>query len=224
MNREESSTKKSNTIDWRLRAWFPDLSAETQDKLKKYFIELLKFNKTINLISSKTEAQADLVHFADSILASRVVREKVNKSSDLYDLGSGNGFPGLVYAILYPDQRVVLVDIDERKCEFLKHIGQHLELKNVVVRNIKIEQLDQDSVFQAICRGFSSIPKAALSLRKIVASGGVVYFMKSDEWAIEISQIPSQLCSIWKPDLVSEYRLPAGDKTRLFVVKTEKIA
>lgn len=224
MNSEDSTAKKSTTIDWRLRAWFPDLGFETHEKLKKYFVELLKFNKTINLISPKTEAQADLVHFADSILASKIVREKINKSKDLYDLGSGNGFPGLVYAILYPDQNLVLVDIDERKCEFLKHIAQHLELKNVVVRNIKIEQLDPDSVFQAICRGYSAIPKATLSLRRIVANGGAVYFMKSDEWAIEISQIPSQLCSIWKPDLVGEYRLPAGDKARFFVVKTDKIA
>lgn len=224
MNNEQSSTKKSSTIDWRLRAWFPELSAETHEKLKRYFVELLKFNKTINLISSKTEAQADLVHFADSILASKIVREKINKSKDLYDFGSGNGFPGLVYAILYPDQNVILVDIDERKCEFLKHIGQLLELSNLMVSNTKIELLAADSVHQAICRGFSAIPKAALSLRKIVAKGGVVYFMKSDEWAIEISQIPSQLCSIWKPDLVSEYRLPAGDKARMFVVKTDKIA
>lgn len=220
----EESVKKTNSIEWRVRTWFADIPADTNDKLKKYFAELLKFNKTINLISPKTEPSADLVHFADSIIASRIVRKKINTNSMLYDLGSGNGFPGLVYAILFSDQPITLVDSDERKCEFLKHVVRAIGLKNVTVLNIKIESLPEDSIGQAICRGYAPIPKTILTLRKLLSKGGVVYHLKSDEWAIEISQIPTQLCSYWRPDLVEQYVLPAGEKAKMFVVKTEKIA
>ncbi|MEQ1723025.1 MAG: RsmG family class I SAM-dependent methyltransferase, partial [Pseudobdellovibrio sp.] len=120
---DASTTTKEQAPNWRIKAWFPELDEKTHDLLKKYWLELQKFNKVVNLISQKTMLNADAVHFADSIKASQTVRKKANKNNYLYDLGSGNGFPGLVYAILYPDQKMILMDSDERKCEFLKHMA-----------------------------------------------------------------------------------------------------
>ena len=217
------SSNNDQTPNWRIKTWFADLDEKTHDNLFKYFTELQKFNKIVNLISAKTVLHADAIHFADSILSSRIVSKKVNKSVYLYDLGSGNGFPGLVYAILYPDQKIVLIDSDERKCEFLKHISDSLGLVNVIVQNKKIDVLPANTIEQAICRGFAPLPKALLTLRKCVKKGGTIYHMKSEEWALEVSQIPSQLCSLWQPSLEQEYKLPIGD-IKMFVVKTIKIA
>ena len=217
-----SELTSDQSANWRLKTWFSDLDEKTHEQLKMYFIELQKFNKVVNLISSKTLIHADAIHFADSILASRIVRKKANKSVYLYDLGSGNGFPGLVYGILYPDQKVILIDSDERKCEFLKHVADSLGLLNVVVQNKKIDLLPLNTIEQAICRGFAPLPKALLTLRKIVKKGGVVYHLKSEEWALEVSQIPTQLCSMWQPALELEYKLPIGD-IKMFVVRTTKL-
>lgn len=219
---ESSAVKKDTSPNWRLKVWFPDLSPFVHDQLKKYFSELMRFNKTINLISNKSEAYADAIHFADSILACKAVHKNINKDVPLYDLGSGNGFPGLIYAILYPEQSVVLVDSDQRKCEFLKHTINAMELKNATVKNFKIERMALDSIEQAICRGFAPLPKALLTLRKIVKGGGTIYHLKSEEWAIEVSQIPIQLCSIWQPKLVADYLLPVGDKIKMYIVRTDK--
>lgn len=208
--------------NWRVKTWFTDLDEKVQTHLHTYFLELQKFNKVLNLISAKTIIHADAIHFSDSILASKIVRNKVNKNAYLYDLGSGNGFPGLVYGILYPDQKVILIDSDERKCEFLKHVADTLGLLNVVVQNKKIEMLPVGTIEQAICRGFAPLPKALLTLRKIVKKGGFVFHLKSEEWALEVSQIPTQLCSMWQPTLEQEYKLPIGD-IKMFVVRTSKL-
>lgn len=219
----EQTNTNEPTPNWRIKSWFPELDEVTHDKLHKYFVELQKFNKVVNLVSSKTMLNADAIHFADSIKSSQIVREKANKTKYLYDLGSGNGFPGLIYGILYPDQKMVLMDSDERKCEFLKHIVNTLGLLNVQVQTKKIDLLPTNSIEQAICRGFAPLPKALLMLRKIVAKGGVIYHLKSEEWAIEVSQIPTQLCSLWQPALEAEYMLPIGT-IKMFVVRTSKIA
>lgn len=216
--------EKDQAPVWRLNSWFPDLGAETHDQLKKFFLELLKFNKTINLISAKTEPVADAIHFSDSILSSRIVYKNINNSKGLYDIGSGNGFPGLVYSILYPDQKIILLDSDERKCEFLKHVARVLVLNNVTVKNIKIEHMGPNSIEQAICRGFAPLPRALLMLRKIIKIEGSIFHLKSEEWAIEVSQIPIQLCSLWRPSLVGDYCLPVGDKIKMCIVRTEKIS
>ena len=217
-----SELTADQTANWRLKTWFPDLDEKTHGQLKTYFVELQKFNKVLNLISAKTLVHADAIHFADSVLAARIVRNKINKIKYLYDLGSGNGFPGMIYGILYPDQKVILIDSDERKCEFLKHVADTLGLLNVVVQNKKIEMLPAGTIEQAICRGFAPLPKALLTLRKIVKKGGVVFHLKSEEWALEVSQIPTQLCSMWQPALELEYKLPIGD-IKMFVVRTSKL-
>lgn len=218
---ETDSPKKEQPPQWRIKSWFPDLDEDVLSKLKKYFIELQKFNKVISLVSSKTVLHADAIHFGDSILASRIVRENINKNNYLYDIGSGNGFPGLIYSILYPDQRVILLDSDQRKCEFLKHLSSELGLLNVVVQNKNIEHCAPESIEQAICRGYSPLPRALLTLRKVMQRGGSVFHLKSSDWAQEISQIPIQLCSVWQPTLEAEYELPIGG-IKMYIVRTTK--
>ena len=208
--------------NWRIKEWFPNLNEKVYQQLKIYHAELLKFNKVVNLISSKTVSNADAIHFADSLLASEQVRKKAFQFEPLYDLGSGNGFPGLVYAILYPDQKVILVDIDERKCEFLKHVVSAVGILNVQILTKKIELFEPASIVQAICRGYAPLPRALLTLRKIVKAGGQVFHLKADEWGLEVSQIPTQLCSVWQPTLDAEYHLPIGE-IKLYVVRTERI-
>ncbi len=219
MSKEIQSDPPAN---WRLKEWFPDLDKSVLEQLRIYFDELIKFNKVVNLISAKTVTNADATHFADSILACQIVRKKASKSEVLFDLGSGNGFPGVVYAILFSDQKVAVVDSDERKCEFLKHMVKTLNLKNLDVLNQKIESFGNDSIEQAICRGFAPLPRALLVLRKIVKKGGQVYHLKAEEWGMEVSQIPIQLCSAWQPILEGEYVLPSFG-VKLFVIRTEKL-
>lgn len=216
-------SETDNSSNWRIKTWFPDLDEAALARLKNYHTQLLKFNRAVNLISSKTILHADAIHFADSIFSCESVYKKANKNEYLYDIGSGNGFPGLVYSCLYPDQKVILLDSDERKCEFLKHAIKQLGLANAQVKNMKVEALGVDEVSQAITRGFSPLPKMLLMMRKMVRVGGVVFHMKSTEWSLEVSQMPTQLCSIWQPSLEREYKLPVGE-IKMFLVKTEKIA
>lgn len=217
-----SSTLVDPQYNWRIKDWFPEISSDTHKLLHDYFNFILQNNKSANIVASKTLVNADLVHFADSICASKVVREKLNKNIDLFDIGSGAGFPGMVYACLYPDQKVNLVESDERKSRFLASAAQHLNLKNVAVFGRKIETFPPDTITQAITRDFMPMPRLLLTLRKIVNKGGVVFHLKSDEWSLEVSEIPSQLCSSWLPGLESKYQLPLSD-ARLYVVRTDKI-
>lgn len=207
---------------WRIDQWFPELNPQTKDYLKAYHTELLKFNKTVNLIGVKTIEHADAIHFADCILAHKVIVPHF-KQIPIYDFGSGNGFPGVVFAILSPQYSFKLVEIDQRKSEFLKFVVSSLKLKNVEVLNVKLESLPLDSVDQAICRAFAPISKSILLGRKIFKLGGKFFHMKGEEWATEIASIPTQLCTFWQPSLLGDYKLPVGE-VRFAIVQTEKIS
>jgi 16S rRNA (guanine527-N7)-methyltransferase len=55
------------------------------------------------------------------------------KNASLLDVGSGAGFPGLPLKILAPELHVLLLEPNEKKTSFLRHIIGTLDLKNVSV-------------------------------------------------------------------------------------------
>lgn len=206
---------------WRIKEWFPDLSEKAVLTLRSYFDLVIKHNKTLSLISPKSIPVADALHFADCILASQIILEDSPGIKEIFDFGSGNGFPGVVFAALHQEIKVNLVEADLRKVEFLRHVVDTLGLSNVKVYHSAFESLPADSVKFAMVRGFANISKTILLARKIMPRGGVLYHMKGEQWGLEITEIPTQLCSIFFPALVREYLLP-GTQIRFGVVKTTK--
>jgi 16S rRNA (guanine527-N7)-methyltransferase len=207
----------------RLEKWLPNLTPQVRKKLVAYQGELLRFNKTINLISPTSVKNAEAIHFADSALACQIVRKHLVPDKPIYDFGSGNGLPGLVFAILYPDIPVILIDRDQRKLEFCKHIASISELKNVTIQLKGVEELAPGSVVNAMARGFAPLPKALMIARKTVAKGGKFYHLKGDGWANELAQVPSQLFSFWMPSLIGQYKIP-DTSVDMFVALTDKLA
>jgi 16S rRNA (guanine527-N7)-methyltransferase len=207
---------------WRLETWFPDLNPGLQKQFRVFYDELVKFNKTLNLIAPKTIPMADAIHFADGIMASRVIGKSHLKFTEIYDLGSGCGFPGIIFAMLNPSIKVHLVEPDQKKCEFMKHVINGVKIANAYIVNSKVEDLKEGAVSFAMARGFSSISKTIMLMRKSVPKGGVIFHLKGEEWGMEVSEIPIQLCSLWAPGLVGEYRLPIGEM-KFSVIKTDKI-
>lgn len=209
-----------NKALWRIDEWFLDIEPQKRELLKAFREELLRFNHAINLVSVKSLPLLDLLHFSDSILASRIIAEST-KIDEIHDIGSGNGFPGIVFAILYPEIKVNLVEVDQRKAEFLKHVAAQLKLSNIKVLTQSFESLPAESVRFGVSRGFASVSKSIMSGRRVFSESGVYFHLKSEGWASEIAAIPVQLCSYWTPGLVKEYQLPVGD-VHFAVVKTTK--
>lgn len=218
----DNNSPESAISHWRVEEWFPDLNSEVTKKLRVIHDELVKFNKTHNLVSIKSLQFADALHFSDSILGSRIIVRHNPLIKEVYDFGSGAGFPGLVFAILNPTIQVHLIDSDAKKIEFLNHVVAKLKLANVKVVQQTIEGLPEGSVQFALVRGFANISRTCMAARKAVKKGGALFHLKGEEWALEVSEMPSQLCSLWAPSLVGDYKLPIG-AVKFSVVKTDKI-
>lgn len=217
------SIPSAQTVEERLRKWFIDVGPEPRGQLVALHGLLVKFNKAINLVSASTLRTAESVHIADSILASRLMFDRLLPAEPLFDLGSGNGFPGLVFAILNPLNQVVLVERDQRKAEYLKIASSDLKLSNVTVDRRSTEVFPEGAFGNVILRGFAPLSKALLTLRKQVKPGGRCFHMKGDGFANELANVPSQLFTFWNLSLLGIYRLPETS-TDLALILTEKSA
>ena len=134
---------------------FTQVSRETITSLIKYENYLIKSNKVTNLIGRSTINQIWLRHFLDS---SQVIDFIDKNDSNLVDLGSGAGFPGLVIAILAKDRKiplkVKLIEKNPRKASFLKEIIQNLNLKVEVLNLNVLKQPEKLRADLIIARAF----------------------------------------------------------------------
>jgi len=105
-------------------------------KFSTYVELLLKWQKSVNLISSKTTDEIWERHIKDSLQLAKLLPEACNS---IIDLGSGAGLPGIVLAI---ETRlpVYLIESDRKKCLFLEEVARRMKLSNVTVLNKRIEE------------------------------------------------------------------------------------
>lgn len=116
------------------------VSRETISRLETYLAQLVKWQRAINLVSPNTLPDAWNRHFVDSAQLLPLIPKHVKK---IADLGCGAGFPGLVLAILNPDLDIHLVESDDKKCQFLKHVSRETNCA-VTVYNARIESCIND--------------------------------------------------------------------------------
>lgn len=212
--------RPQNKHPWRIPEWFPGLADDAAQRLHAFHTELISFNGRINLISPRSEMNADRVHIADAILGSQLIQPALTQKQ-IYDFGSGNGIPGFVFAILYPDIEVVAIDGDARKIEFLRHCAHQFKVTNFTAYHRRIEDLEPGSVPAAMCRGLAAISKVLLLSRHCLQENGQVFHFKGDQWSIELASVPPQVLPYWKSEVVGSYQLPKSS-TDLTIVLSNK--
>ncbi len=205
-------------IDEYLKAQTP----EARNLLKKYYEALVYFNSKVNLVSKATLPIAAKQHFADCVMGIELATQAHQFTSTVYDFGSGNGFPGLVLAILKPDVGVCLVERDVRKAEFLKHVVAELNLKNATVFAKSIEKLEKNSVSHGVTRALGSIATVLIQVNSLFTKGGTLFHFKAENWSSEIASCPTQVFASWDIQTVGQYTLPETTVDR-FIVSSKRI-
>ncbi len=128
------------------------VSRETYDRLCLFQKILIKWQKSINLISRNTIENTWERHFLDSAQLYKFVRDI---EGNIIDFGSGAGFPGMVLAIM-GKKNIHLVESDYKKCVFLKEIAMLTET-DITIHNCRIEELNFINVDLVTCRALASL-------------------------------------------------------------------
>lgn len=84
-----------------------EISAEGAARLLAYLDAMLAENQHINLTAVRERDAAVMLHALDSVALAAC---GVEEPREVLDLGTGNGFPGVAVACLFPGARLVLMD------------------------------------------------------------------------------------------------------------------
>jgi len=132
-----------------------NVSRETIKKLNKYKDFLIDNNKLLNLIGKTTENHIFTRHFTDSAQIYDLIKDK----SEIVDLGSGAGFPGVIIKILMNnnkiDGNIMLIEKSPKKCKFLQNLSEKLDLTIKIV-NLRVENLKFNKISTVVSRAFKN--------------------------------------------------------------------
>ena len=147
--------------NWQLdfEAIWQSLALEDKDgkraSLERYADMLQAWGAVHNLTGQGAAEQIYLNLLAPSLF----VAQRLSGYACVLDLGTGAGVPGLVAAILHPEQQWVLVERAQKKTVFLKRVLHALGLNNVTVVVQDFTQMPVDVSVQAIVsRGSAKLP------------------------------------------------------------------
>jgi 16S rRNA (guanine527-N7)-methyltransferase len=141
------------------------LSSLQLDQVRTHLELLLRWNQRMNLTAVREPAEILARHFGESFF---LANQLGTASSDLIDVGSGAGFPGIPLKVTAPHLQVILIEANNKKATFLKEVIRTLTLTNINVFAGRAQQFTGDAglvTMRAVEKFEEALPAAASLVR-----------------------------------------------------------
>jgi 16S rRNA (guanine527-N7)-methyltransferase len=113
------------------------------------------WNEKINVISRKDIDSLYLKHVLHSLSIAAIVEFK--PGSEIIDIGTGGGFPGIPLAIFFPEVRFHLVDSIAKKLKVVSGVAEAVGLTNVTTQHTRAEEIKNRKFDFAVSRAVAPL-------------------------------------------------------------------
>ena len=124
-----------------LEQYFPHLSYEQIEQFSQLNILFKNLNTKINLVSRKDIDFLFERHIIHSLGIAKF--QKFKNKTEILDVGTGGGFPGIPLSIVFPNVKFYLIDSIGKKIDAVIKITKALGLKNIIALKVRAEDYDQ---------------------------------------------------------------------------------
>lgn len=147
--------------------YFPDLSETQKEQFGALYDLYADWNSKINVISRKDIGNLYEHHVLHSLGIAKVIR--FHPGTEVMDLGTGGGFPGIPLAILFPETHFHLVDSIGKKVRVATEVAQAIGLKNISFKHCRAEEEKQKFDF-VVSRAVMPLTDLLKIIRKNIRS------------------------------------------------------
>lgn len=128
-----------------LKKYFPEISEDQEAQFNQLLPLYKEWNDKINVVSRKDIENLMLHHVLHSLAIAKFL--PFRPGTEVLDVGTGGGFPGIPLAILFPETQFLLVDSIGKKIKVVEGVAEALGLSNVVAKHMRAEDVDHDFEF-----------------------------------------------------------------------------
>ena len=172
-------------------------------QMAELLAELSRWNQRVNLTAIRDVDDMITAHLVDSLAALPLLH-----GDTVLDVGTGAGFPGLPLAIVQPERHFTLLDSNNRKIQFARHVAGLLGLKNVTTVKARAEDYAPGHGFDTvIARALATLKRLLDIAGHHVGENGVFVALKGRYPRTELEEIQHP----WQC-AVTELDVPGLDK------------
>jgi 16S rRNA (guanine527-N7)-methyltransferase len=107
------------------------------ERILRFSATLAVWNRRLRLTADPDPVKVAEQHVADSLAVTGVLPE----SGPVMDIGSGQGFPGIILGCVRPELELILIESRRRRASFLREVARHIPLPRVQVLETRAESV-----------------------------------------------------------------------------------
>jgi len=173
---------------------FPNLSDTQKEQFLRIGDLYADWNRKINVVSRKDIDELYLRHVLHSLGIARV--HTFLPGTEVLDVGTGGGFPGIPLAILFPQVQFTLVDAIGKKIHVVNDVIEGLGLENASARQVRAEAMKGSFDF-VVSRAVAAMPTFVHWTRGRLRPGGKpgglangILYLKGGDLSEELAPYP----------------------------------
>ena len=146
--------------------YFPNITELQAEQFAQLEVLYNDWNSKINVISRKDIHNLYEHHVLHSLGIAKLINFRPD--TNIMDLGTGGGFPGIPLAILFPEAKFHLVDSIGKKVRVAQEVATAIGLKNVRFSHARAEEI-KDKYDFVVTRAVMSMVALIKIARKNIA-------------------------------------------------------
>lgn len=197
-----------------------NVNDEVLNKFWVYMTNLLEWNEKINLTAITDEDDMILKHFIDSL----TILEYIPEKSNVIDVGTGAGFPGIPLKIVREDINMTLMDSLNKRITFLNEIINKLGLKKINAIHSRAEELakipeHREKYDIAVSRAVANLSTLSEYMLPFVKVGGKCICMKGSNIEEELKTAKNAIKELGgEIEKVINFKLADSDNERNIII------